>query len=109
MRGFFWRDISSNIEDDKALDDIEFQHIPDINLIDSKELFYQNFSTTIDLDKIKVSFMSLLRAYLKNIKTDQTLQSSLRELVEDFFKPKKDEKSLKLLNLLEKIDLLINS
>jgi len=104
-----WRDIFSNIEDDKALDDIEFQHIPDINLIDSKELFYQNFSTTIDLDKIKVSFMSLLRAYLKNIKTDQTLQSSLRELVEDFFKPKKDEKSLKLLNLVEKIDLLINS
>ena len=104
-----WRDIFSNIEDDKILTDIEFQHIPDINLIDSKELFYQNFSTTIDLNKIKVSFVSLLRAYLKNIKTDQTLQSNLRELVEDFFKPKKEEKSLKLLNLVEKIDLLINS
>ena len=104
-----WRDIFSNIEDDKVLDDIEFQHIPDINLIDSKELFYQNFSTTIDLDKIKVSFMSLLRAYLKNIKIDQTFQSNLRELVEDFFKPKKEEKSLKLLNLVEKIDILINS
>ena len=104
-----WRDIFSNIPDDKILDDIEFQYIQDINLIDSKELFYQNFSTTIDLDKIKVSFMSLLRAYLKNIKTDQTLQSNLRELVEDFFKPKKEEKSLKLINLVEKIDLLINS
>src|SRR6056300_809489 len=75
-----WRDIFSNIEDDKILDDIEFQYIPDINLIDSKELFYQNFSSTIDLDKIKLSFMSLLRAYLKNIKTDQTLQSNLRGL-----------------------------
>jgi hypothetical protein len=104
-----WRDIFSNIEDDKILDDIEFQYIPDINLIDSKELFYQNFSSTIDLDKIKVSFMSLLRAYLKNIKTDQILQSNLRGLVEDFFKPKKEEKSLKLLNLVEKIDFLISS
>ena len=104
-----WRDIFSNIPDDKILDGIEFQHIQDISLIDSKELFYQNFSTTIDLNKIKVSFVSLLRAYLKNIKTDQTLQSNLRELVEDFFKPKKEEKSLKLLNLVEKIDLLINS
>jgi len=104
-----WRDIFSNIPDDKILDDIEFQYIPDINLIDSKELFYQNFSSTIDLDKIKVSFMSLLRAYLKNIKTDQILQSNLRGLVEDFSKPKKEEKSLKLLNLVEKIDLLINS
>ena len=104
-----WRDIFSNIPDDKILDDIEFQHIQDINLIDSKELFYQNFSATIDLDKIKVSFVSLLRAYLKNTKTDQSLQSNLREMVEDFFKPKKEEKSLKLLNLVEKIDLLINS
>ena len=104
-----WRDIFSNIEDDKALDDIEFQHIPDINLIDSKELFYQNFSITIDLDKIKFSFMSLLRAYLKNIKTEQTLQSNLRELVDDFFKPKKEIKSLKLMNLVEEIDILINS
>ena len=104
-----WRDIFSNIEDDKILTEIEFQHIQDINLIDSKEIFYQNFSTTIDLDKIKVSFMSLLRAYLKNIKTDQTIQSNLRELVENFFKPRKEEKSLKLLNLVEKIDLLINS
>ena len=104
-----WRDIFSNIEDDKILDDIEFQYIPDINLIDSKELFYQNFSSTIDLDKIKVSFMSLLRAYLKNIKTDQTLQSNLRELVEGFFKPKKEIKSLKLMNLVEEIDLLISS
>ena len=104
-----WRDIFSNIPDDKILDDIEFQYIQDINLIDSHELFYQNFSTTIDLDKIKVSFMSLLRAYLKNIKTDQTLQSNLRELVEGFFKPKKEIKSLKLMNLVEEIDLLINS
>ena len=104
-----WRDIFSNISDDKILDDIEFQHIPDINLIDSKELFYQNFSTTIDLGKMRVSFMSLLRAYLKNIKTDQTLQSNLRGLVEDFFKPKKEEKSLKLINLVEKIDFLISS
>ena len=104
-----WRDIFSNIEDDKILDDIEFQYIPDINLIDSKELFYQNFSSTIDLDKIKLSFMSLLRVYLKNIKTDQTLQSELRELVEDFFKSKKEEKSLKLVNLVEKIDFLISS
>ena len=69
-----WRDIFSNIPDNKILDDIEFQNIQDINLIDSKEFFNQNFSTTIDLDKIKVSFVSLLRAYLKNIKTDQTLQ-----------------------------------
>ena len=53
--------------------------------------------------------MSLLRAYLKNIKTDQILQSNLRGLVEDFFKPKKEEKSLKLLNLVEKIDFLISS
>ena len=53
--------------------------------------------------------MSLLRAYLKNIKTDQTLQSNLRELVEGFFKPKKEIKSLKLMNLVEEIDLLINS
>ena len=104
-----WKDIFSNIPGDKILDDIEFQYIQDINLIDSQELFYQNFSTTIDLDKIKVSFMSLLRAYLKNIKTDQTLQSNLRELVEDFFKPKKEIKSLKLMNLVEEIDLLINS
>ena len=104
-----WKDIFSNIEDDKILTDIEFQHIPDINLIDSKEIFYQNFSTTIDLDKIKVSFMSLLRTYLKNVKTDQILQSKLREMVEDFFKPKKEEKSLKLMNLVEKIDLLISS
>ena len=104
-----WRDIFSDIEDDKVFNDIEFQYIQDINLIDSKELFYQNFSITIDLDKIKVSFMSLLRAYLKNIKTDQTLQSNLREMVEDFFKPKKEEKSLKLVNLVEKIDLLISS
>ena len=104
-----WKDIFSNIPSEKILDDIEFQYIQDINLIDSQELFYQNFSTTIDLDKIKVSFMSLLRAYLKNIKTDQTLQSNLRELVEDFFKPKKEIKSLKLMNLVEEIDLLINS
>ena len=104
-----WRDIFSNISDDKILDDIEFQYIQDINLIDSQELFYQNFSTTIDLGKMRVSFMSLLRAYLKKIKTDQTLQSNLRGLVEDFFKPKKEEKSLKLINLVEKIDLLINS
>ena len=104
-----WKDIFSNIPGDKILDDIEFQYIQDINLIDSQELFCQNFSTTIDLDKIKVSFMSLLRAYLKNIKTDQTLQSNLRELVEDFFKPKKEIKSLKLMNLVEEIDLLINS
>tara|TARA_B100000925_G_scaffold54694_1_gene35830 strand:- start:1801 stop:2337 length:537 start_codon:yes stop_codon:yes gene_type:complete len=104
-----WKDIFSNIPGEKILDDIEFQYIQDINLIDSQELFYQNFSTTIDLDKIKVSFMSLLRAYLKNIKTDQTLQSNLRELVEDFFKPKKEIKSLKLMNLVEEIDLLINS
>ncbi len=104
-----WRDIFSNIPDDKILDNIEFQYIQDINLIDSQELFYQNFSTTIDLEEIKVSFMSLLRAYLKNIKTDQTLQSNLRELVEDFFKPKKEIKSLKLMNLVEEIDLLINS
>jgi len=104
-----WRDIFSNIPDDKILDDIEFQYIQDINLIDSQELFYQNFSTTIDLDEIKVSFMSLLRAYLKNIKTDQTLQSNLRELVEDFFKLKKEIKSLKLMNLVKKIDLLIYS
>ena len=104
-----WKDIFSNIPGEKILDDIEFQYIQDINLIDSQELFYQNFSTTIDLDKIKVSFMSLLRAYLKNIKTDQTLQSNLRELVEDFFKLKKEIKSLKLMNLVEEIDLLINS
>ena len=116
-----WRDIFSNIEDDKILDDIEFQLIPDINLIDSKELFYQNFSTSIDLDKIKVSFMSLVRVYLlfraqktnygydKNIKTNQPELSKLRALVEDFFKPKKEEKSLKLMNLVEKIDLLIIS
>ena len=104
-----WRDIFSNIPDDKILDNIEFQYIQDINLIDSQELFYQNFSTTIDLEEIKVSFMSLLRAYLKNIKTDQTLQSNLRELVEDFFKLKKEIKSLKLMNLVEEIDLLINS
>ena len=116
-----WRDIFSNIEDDKILDDIEFQLIPDINLIDSKELFYQNFSTSIDLDKIKVSFMSLVRVYLlfraqktnygydKNIKTNQHELSKLRALVEDFFKPKKEEKSLKLMNLVEKIDLLIIS
>ena len=116
-----WRDIFSNIEDDKILDDIEFQLIPDINLIDSKELFYQNFSTSIDLDKIKVSFMSLVRVYLlfraqrsnygydKNIKTNQTELSKLRALVEDFFKPKKEEKSLKLINLVEKIDFLISS
>jgi len=103
-----WRDIFSNISDDKILDDIEFQHILDFSLIDSKELFYQNFSTTIDLDKIRVSFMSLLRTYLKNIKTDQALLSKLRTLVEDFFKPKKEEKSLKLINLVEKIDLLVN-
>ena len=103
-----WRDIFSNISDDKILDDIEFQLIPDINLIDSKELFYQNFSTTIDLGKMRVSFMSLLRTYLKNIKTDQVLLSKLRTLVEDFFKPKKEEKSLKLMNLVEKIDLLIS-
>ena len=82
--------------------------IPDINLIDSKELFYQNFSTTIDLGKMRVSFMSLLRTYLKNIKTDQELLSKLRTLVEDFFKAKKEEKSLKLINLVEKIDLLVN-
>ena len=82
--------------------------IPDINLIDSKELFYQNFSTTIDLGKMRVSFMTLLRTYLKNIKTDQVLLSKLRTLVEDFFKPKKEEKSLKLMNLVEKIDLLIS-
>ena len=116
-----WRDIFSNIADDKILDDIEFQLIPDINLIDSKELFYQNFSTSIDLDKIKVSFMSLVRVYLlfraqktnygydKNIKTNQHELSKLRALVEDFFKPKKEEKSLKLMNLVEKIDLLIIS
>ena len=104
-----WRDIFSNIPDDKILDDIEFQYIQDINLIDSHELFYQNFSTTIDLDKIKVSFMSLLRTYLKNVKTDQVVQSKLRELVEDFFKPKKEIKSLKLMNLVEEIDILINS
>jgi hypothetical protein len=115
-----WRDIFSNISDDKILDDIEFQLIPDINLIDSKELFYQNFSTSIDLDKIKVSFMSLVRVYLlfraqksnygydKNIKTNQTELSKLRALVEDFFKPKKEEKSLKLMNLVEKIDFLIS-
>ena len=115
-----WRDIFSNIEDDKILDDIEFQLIPDINLIDSKELFYQNFSTSIDLDKIKVSFMSLVRVYLlfraqktnygydKNIKTNQPELSKLRALVEDFFKAKKEEKSLKLINLVEKIDLLVN-
>lgn len=104
-----WKDIFSNIPDDKILNDIEFQHILDINLIDSKELFYQNFSTTVDLDKMNVSFMSLLRTYLKNIKTDQTLQSNLRKLVKDFFKPKKEIKSLKLMNLVEEIDLLINS
>ena len=104
-----WKDIFSNIPGDKILDDIEFQYIQDINLIDSKELFYQNFSTTIDLDKIRVSFMSLLRAYLKNIKTDQTLQSNLRKLVNDFFKPKKEEKSLKLLNLVEEVDFFISS
>ena len=103
-----WRDIFSNISDDKILDDIEFQLIPDINLINSKELFYQNFSTTIDLGKMRVSFMSLLRTYLKNIKTDQALLSKLRTLVEDFFKAKKEEKSLKLINLVEKIDLLVN-
>ena len=105
-----WRDIFSNIPDDKILDDIEFQYIQNINLIDSQELFYQNFSTTIDLDKIKVSFMSLLRSYITTIKkTDQNLLSNLRSLVEDFFKPKKEEKSLKLINLVEEIDPLINS
>ena len=71
-------------------------------------LLINNFNI-IDLDKIKLSFMSLLRVYLKNIKTDQTLQSELRELVEDFFKSKKEEKSLKLVNLVEKIDFLISS
>ena len=53
--------------------------------------------------------MSLLRTYLKNIKTDQVHLSKLRTLVEDFFKPKKEEKSLKLMNLVEKIDLLIST
>ena len=53
--------------------------------------------------------MSLLRTYLKNVKTDQVVQSKLRELVEDFFKPKKEIKSLKLMNLVEEIDILINS
>ena len=52
--------------------------------------------------------MSLLRTYLKNIKTDQELLSKLRTLVEDFFKAKKEEKSLKLINLVEKIDLLVS-
>jgi len=115
-----WRDIFSNIEDDKILDDIEFQLIPDINLIDSKELFYQNFSTSIDLDKIKVSFMLLVWGYVlfraqqsnygydKNIKTNKTELSKIRALVEDFFKPKKEERSLKLMNLVEEIDLLIS-
>ena len=115
-----WRDIFSNIENDKILDDIEFQLIPDINLIDSKELFYQNFSTSIDLDKIKVSFMLLVWGYVlfraqqsnygydKNIKTNKTELSKIRALVEDFFKPKKEERSLKLMNLVEEIDLLIS-
>jgi len=115
-----WRDIFSNISDDKILDDIEFQLIPDINLIDSKELFYQNFSTSIDLDKIKVSFMLLVWGYVlfraqqsnygydKNIKTNKTELSKIRALVEDFFKPKKERRSLKLMNLVEEIDLLIS-
>mgnify|MGYP001396495450 CR=1 FL=1 len=104
-----WRDIFSNIPDVKILDDIEFQHIQDFNLMDSKELFYQNFSTTIDLRKIQVSFMSLLRTYLKNIKIVQAQLSELRVLVDGFFKPQKDEKSLKLIILVEKIDQLIST
>lgn len=103
-----WRDIFSNIEDDKILDDVEFQHIQDLNLIESKELFYLNFSTTTDLEKIKISLITLLRTHLKNVKTDHTLQSKIRVLVDEFFKPNKDEKTLKLMILVEKIDLLIN-
>ena len=103
-----WRDIFSNIEDDKILDDIEFQHIQDLNLIESKELFYLNFSTTTDLEKIKISLITLLRTHLKNVKTDHALQSKIRVLVDEFFKPNRDEKTLKLMILVEKIDLLIN-
>lgn len=104
-----WRDIFSDLSQDTILENVEFQYIDDINLIESKELFYQNFSTTIDLEKIRVSFMSLLRAYLKNIKLDQTQQSDLRVLVDGFFKPTKDQKSLKLIILVEKIDLLFGT
>ena len=102
-----WRDIFSDLPTITILDYIDFQYIDDISLIDAKDLFYQNFSTEIDLEKIKISFLALIRLYLKGLKIDQKKQSDLRNLVDSYFK-KKSQSSLQLANLAENIDKFLN-